>query len=105
MGLKISTKIRDYDYPDEEKEIAFYGPHEVDIRPYIMSFLIRTTMSLPPIDLDTFIEATMQMLDGCIRENGEEYPTYEETAIFVSNLKSKLILKMTEIQGSILHKA
>jgi hypothetical protein len=105
MGLKISTKIRDYDYPDEEKEIAYYGPHEVDIRPYIISFLIRTTMSLPPIDIDTFVKATMEMLDGCIRENGGEYPTYGETTLFMSYLKNKLILKMSEIQGSVLHKA
>jgi len=105
MGLKISTKIHNYDYPDEEREILEYGDHMVDVKPYVMSFLLRTTMSVPPVDLDTFIDAVIQMLDNCIREHNEVYPSFEEACVFTSCLRSKLVTKMMEMQGALYHKA
>jgi len=105
MGLKITTKIDNYDYPDSERSIAYYGSHTVDIKPYIMSFFLRTIGNYKPIDLEEFVSSIIKMLDDCIQEHHEEFPTYEEVSLFKSHLKSQLVTKMFEMMGSIQAKA
>jgi len=100
MGLKISTKINDFDYPDEEKIILLYGDHQVDIRPYIMSFLLRCTMNYEPIEMDYFVSKVIDMIDGCLKENGEEFPSMHDLCTFRAKLTSHLVKKIVEIFGN-----
>jgi len=100
MGLKISTKIDNFDYPDSERIILMYGEHQVDIRPYIMSFFIRCTMNVEPIEIDYFISKVIEMIDDCIKENNEIMPSITQLCEFRAKLTSRLVEKIVEMFGN-----
>ena len=100
MGLKISTKINDFDYPESDRIILMYGEHQIDIRPYLMSFLLRCTMDYEPIEMDYFVSKVIEMIDECIKDHGEELPNMEELCTFRAKLTANLVEKIVEIFGN-----
>jgi len=100
MGLKIQTKINDFDYPEEEAIILLYGEHEVDVRPYILSFFLRSVMGLDPIEIEYFTSRILEMLDGYLQERNVPLPTLSEMTDFRAKCTSQLVKKVCELHNS-----
>ena len=105
MGLKIQTKIDDFDYPEKDSIILFYGEHEVDVRPYIMSFFLRSVLGFEPVEIDYFISKILEMLDNYIRQSDASLPSIDEMLSFRCKFTTELVKKVCEIHNSSLPKA